>query len=120
MNINVSVHFTVTDSDGDTTTRDFSKDFTQSGVSGGNPGVVDIGPDSPIDFGAIVAPGWAWIENKGDDTVRIGPEANGGIVPLLRFPPGVKYPVYLDETVTLRGKSDSGGLVRMLVHAYED
>lgn len=93
----------------------------QSGIGGGNPGVVDIGTaDEPIDAGDLASTkGHAVFRNlDATNYVEIGPESAGVIVPTVKLKPGEFAYLPLVPNVTLRARANTAAC-RVLVKIYD-
>lgn len=93
----------------------------QTGIGGGNPGVVDIGlSDEAITAGDLATTqGHAVIRNlDATNYVEIGPESGGVIVPTIKLKPGEFAYLPLVPNVTLRARANTAAC-RVLVKIYD-
>jgi hypothetical protein len=95
--------------------------ITQANIGGGNPGTLTFGTsETDIAFTGITTPGYCTIQNLDSvNSIQLGPKnASNVMQALIKIPPLGSQDLWLDTSVTLRGKASGAG-TKFTIKAYE-
>lgn len=98
-----------------------SLSITQSGIGGGNPGVISFSTtQEAISFGELGTPGVTMAQNlDSTNNISLGVFVSAVFYPVLRLNPGEKFYFRLHESVSLYGKA-SASTPKGIIHVFEN